>query len=54
MLNDDLNYWRARVMKEQDAARQAKCEPARLVHGQLAALYESKISLLVRAIPVAS
>ena len=54
MLNDDLNYWRARVMEEQDAARQAKCEPARLVHDQLAALYESKISLLVRPIPVTS
>lgn len=53
MLNDDLNYWRARVMEEQDAARQANCEP-RLVHSQLAALYESKISLLVRPIAVAS
>ncbi len=54
MHNDDLNYWRVRVMEEQDAARQAKCEPARLVHGQLAALYGSKTSLLVRPIPVAS
>lgn len=54
MLNDDLNYWRARVMEEQDAARQAKCEPARLVHHQLAAMYESKIALLVRPIPATS
>ena len=54
MLNDDLNYWRARVMEEQDAARHAKCEPARLVHHQLAAMYESKIALLVRLIPATS
>lgn len=54
MLNDDLNYWRARVMEEQVAARHAKCEPARLVHDKLAAMYESKISLLLRPMPAAS
>lgn len=54
MLKDDLDYWRARVMEEHAAARQAKCEPARLVHDQLAAMYESRISLLIRPIPVAS
>lgn len=54
MLKDDLNYWRARVMEEQIAARHAKCEPARLVHDQLAAMYESKISLLIRPIAIAN
>lgn len=54
MLNDDLDYWRARVMQEQDAARQAKCDTARVVHDQLATMYESKISLLIRPIPAAN
>lgn len=48
MFNDDLDYWRARVVQEQDAARQAKCDAARVVHDQLAAMYESKISLVIR------
>jgi hypothetical protein len=47
MLNDDLDYWRARVMQEQEAARQATCDTARLVHDELAAMCKSKIGMLV-------
>jgi hypothetical protein len=48
MFSDDLDYWRVRVMQEQDAARQAKCDTAKLVHDQLADIYRAKIGLVRR------
>lgn len=46
MLEDDLDYWRARVMQEQEASQVANCPAARLSHDQLAAMY--KISAVIR------
>jgi len=46
--NDDLNYWRARVMQEQQAAQKASCSTARLIHDQLAVMCRFKASMLSR------
>lgn len=48
MLEDDLDYWRARVMQEQEASQVANCPAARHSHDQLAAMYKSKISAVIR------
>jgi hypothetical protein len=48
MRSDELDYWRARTMQEQEAAQKAKCSTARLVHDQLATMCRFKVFALRR------